>query len=107
MQRRRTRHERNRPPSQREDDAKVNAVVLSGGSAYGLASTVGVMEYLKQNGKGFKSMGKIVPIVCGAVLYDLNQRNITIQPRNTDLMRAKMRQKPSISEISAQDEAQR
>lgn len=53
---------------------KVNAVVLSGGSAYGLASTVGVMEYLKQNGKGFKSMGKIVPIVCGAVLYDLNQK---------------------------------
>lgn len=53
---------------------KVNAVVLSGGSAYGLASTVGVMEYLKQKGKGFKSMGKIVPIVCGAVLYDLNQK---------------------------------
>lgn len=53
---------------------KVNAVVLSGGSAYGLASTCGVMEYLKQQGIGFKTQGKIVPIVCGAVIYDLNQK---------------------------------
>lgn len=53
---------------------KINAVVLSGGSAYGLASTCGVMEYLKDQGIGYKSMGKIVPIVCGAVLYDLNQK---------------------------------
>lgn len=53
---------------------KVNAIVLSGGSAYGLASTCGVMEYLRQQGVGYKSLGKIVPIVCGAVLYDLNQK---------------------------------
>ena len=53
---------------------KVNAVVLSGGSAYGLASTVGVMEWLKQHGIGYKVSGKIVPIVTGAVIYDLNQK---------------------------------
>ena len=53
---------------------KVNAIVLSGGSAYGLASTCGVMEYLRQKDVGYKSLGKIVPIVCGAVLYDLNQK---------------------------------
>ena len=53
---------------------KVNAIVLSGGSAYGLASTCGVMEYLRQKGVGYKSLGKIVPIVCGAVLYDLNEK---------------------------------
>ena len=53
---------------------KINAVVLSGGSAYGLASTCGVMEYLKSKGIGYKTMGKIVPIVCGAVLFDLNQK---------------------------------
>ena len=53
---------------------KIHAVVLSGGSAYGLASTVGVMEYLKEQGKGYRTMGKIIPIVCGAVLYDLNQK---------------------------------
>lgn len=53
---------------------KINAVVLSGGSAYGLASTVGVMEYLKDHGIGYHTAGKIVPIVCGAVLFDLNQK---------------------------------
>lgn len=53
---------------------KINAVVLSGGSAYGLAASCGVMEYLKDKGIGYKSMGKIVPIVTGAVLYDLNQK---------------------------------
>lgn len=53
---------------------KINAVVLSGGSAYGLASTCGVMEYLRQNGIGYKTQGKVVPIVCGAVIYDLNQK---------------------------------
>lgn len=53
---------------------KVNAVVLSGGSAYGLAASCGVMEYLKNKGVGYRSMGKLVPIVCGAVIYDLNQK---------------------------------
>ncbi len=52
----------------------VNAVVLSGGSAYGLASTVGVMDWLKKEGCGFKTAGKIVPIVSGAVIFDLNHK---------------------------------
>ena len=55
---------------------KVNAVVLSGGSAYGLASMTGVTEWLSKNGFGYKSMGKLVPIVTGAVLYDLNQKEL-------------------------------
>ena len=55
---------------------KVNAVVLSGGSAYGLASMTGVMEWLAAKGCGYKSMGKLVPIVTGAVLYDLNQKEL-------------------------------
>ena len=53
---------------------KINAVVLTGGSAYGLASTTGVMEWCRQNGIGYKVLGKIVPIVTGAVIYDLNQK---------------------------------
>ncbi len=53
---------------------KVNAVVLSGGSAYGLGASQGVMEYLQDQGVGFRSMGKIVPIVSGAVIYDLNHK---------------------------------
>lgn len=53
---------------------KVNAVVLSGGSAYGLAASCGVMEYLRERSIGYKSLNKIVPIVCGAVIFDLNQK---------------------------------
>ena len=55
---------------------KVNAVVLSGGSAYGLASMTGVSDWLAAHGCGYKTMGKTVPIVTGAVIYDLNQKEI-------------------------------
>jgi len=54
---------------------KVNAIVLSGGSAYGLEASCGVMEYLKNKGIGFKTTNKIVPIVSQAVIYDLNQKD--------------------------------
>ncbi|MBQ4049239.1 MAG: P1 family peptidase [Clostridia bacterium] len=50
----------------------VQAVVLSGGSAYGLESACGVMEYLREKGIGYKTANKIVPIVPAAVIYDLN-----------------------------------
>ncbi len=53
---------------------KINAVFLTGGSAYGLASSIGVMEYLRERNVGHKMPGKVVPIVCGAVLYDLNDK---------------------------------
>ncbi|MFA6865915.1 MAG: P1 family peptidase [Clostridia bacterium] len=54
---------------------KINAIALCGGSAYGLGAIAGVMEYLKENGIGFKIQNKIVPIVSGAVIYDLNDTN--------------------------------
>ena len=50
---------------------EVQGVVLSGGSAFGLATRDGVMRYLEDQGVGYR-MGRIrVPIVVGAVLYDL------------------------------------
>ena len=50
---------------------RVHAVVLSGGSAFGLAAATGVMEELAERGIGFP-MGDIhVPIVTGACLFDL------------------------------------
>ncbi len=49
----------------------IHAVVLSGGSAYGLEASSGVMEYLASKDIGFDvGVGK-VPIVCGASLFDL------------------------------------
>ena len=53
---------------------KINAIALCGGSAYGLGAIAGVMEYLKENNIGYKINDKIVPIVSGAVIYDLNDK---------------------------------
>ncbi|HPD61442.1 MAG TPA: P1 family peptidase [Thermodesulfobacteriota bacterium] len=53
---------------------KVYAVVLTGGSAYGLAAADGVMTYLEKQGIGFQvGRGTVVPIVPAAALYDLGR----------------------------------
>jgi len=50
---------------------RIDAVVLSGGSAFGLDAGTGVQALLRERGRGF-AIGDIrVPIVCGAVLFDL------------------------------------
>lgn len=54
----------------------VNAIVLTGGSAYGLESACGVMKWLAERGHGFKVAGKVVPIVPGAVIFDLNEKQL-------------------------------
>ncbi len=50
---------------------KVNAVVLSGGSAFGLESISGVMQFLHEKGCGYDAGGFRVPICAGASIYDL------------------------------------
>ena len=50
---------------------RVDAVVLSGGSAFGLAAADGVVRFLAERGQGFPSPGGAVPIVVGAALFDL------------------------------------
>src|SRR5262245_34102354 len=50
---------------------QVNAVFLTGGSAYGISVGDGVMRYLDEKKIGFKIAGTVVPIVPGAVLMDL------------------------------------
>ena len=59
---------------------KVHAVVLSGGSAFGLDSCSGVMEYLENKNVGFDVGVAKVPIVCGAVLFDLACGNPKVRP---------------------------
>ncbi len=49
----------------------VDAVVLSGGSAYGLAAADGVMRWLEEQGRGVAMDGGVVPIVPAAVVFDL------------------------------------
>ncbi|MDE7464583.1 MAG: P1 family peptidase [Clostridiales bacterium] len=50
----------------------VDAIVLSGGSAYGLEAACGVVEYLREKGVGFDVGDKVVPLVAQAILFDLN-----------------------------------
>jgi L-aminopeptidase/D-esterase-like protein len=49
----------------------VDALVLSGGSAFGLDAASGVMAGLRAAGRGFPAAGHLVPIVPGAILFDL------------------------------------
>ena len=51
---------------------RVNAVVLSGGSAFGLEAATGVMRWLEERNIGWETRAGRVPIVPAAILYDLN-----------------------------------
>lgn len=50
---------------------RVHAIVLAGGSAFGLEAATGVMRYLEERGVGYPTRGGPVPIVVAAVLFDL------------------------------------
>lgn len=50
---------------------RIHGVMLSGGSAYGLDACAGAMAYLEEKGIGFDVGVGVVPIVCGASLFDL------------------------------------
>jgi L-aminopeptidase/D-esterase-like protein len=58
----------------------VHAIVLSGGSAYGLAASTGVMRYLEEHGMGYDTGFALVPIVCQSSLYDLSYGSATVRP---------------------------
>jgi len=51
---------------------RIDAVVLSGGSAFGLDTPSGVQALLREQGRGFAIGAVRIPLVCGAVLFDMN-----------------------------------
>lgn len=59
---------------------KVHAVVLSGGSAFGLEAASGVMKYLEEQNIGFDVGVTKVPIVASAVIFDLTIGDYRIRP---------------------------
>jgi L-aminopeptidase/D-esterase-like protein len=75
-------------PGTRETDAmrpmhvvdKIHAIVLSGGSAFGLDAAGGVMRYLSEKGIGFDTGVAKVPIVGGAVIFDLAIGDPSVHP---------------------------
>ncbi len=61
-------------------DNPVNAIVLSGGSAYGLAAGDGVMQYLEEHGIGYNTGFALVPLVCQSCIYDLGIGRADVRP---------------------------
>jgi L-aminopeptidase/D-esterase-like protein len=64
--------------------AAVNAVVVTGGSAYGLAAADGVMRYCEEKGIGYPTPGGIVPIVVAVALFDLAVGDGSVRPGAAD-----------------------
>ena len=59
---------------------RVHAILLSGGSAFGLAAADGVMRYLEERNVGFTVDAGVVPIVPAAILFDLSLGNPKARP---------------------------
>jgi L-aminopeptidase/D-esterase-like protein len=58
----------------------IDAIFLSGGSAFGLDVGSGVSRYLEEHGRGFQVLDVKVPIVCGAIIFDLGVGDSRIRP---------------------------
>ena len=65
-------------PGRRVD--QLHAVLLSGGSAFGLDAASGVVRFLEENGIGFPAGPALVPIVSSAILFDLGLGNSKVRP---------------------------
>jgi L-aminopeptidase/D-esterase-like protein len=63
-----------------QNNQELHAVVLTGGSAFGLASLTGVIQYLEEQGIGVRTRTVPVPIVAGAVVYDLGVGSARVRP---------------------------
>jgi L-aminopeptidase/D-esterase-like protein len=59
---------------------QVHAIVLAGGSAFGLEAASGVRRYLEHRGVGFHTGAGVVPIVPAAILYDLSIGKPGVRP---------------------------
>jgi L-aminopeptidase/D-esterase-like protein len=59
---------------------RIQGVLLSGGSAFGLDAAAGVMRYLEERGFGYETSAGRVPIVPAAIIFDLNLGDAKVRP---------------------------
>lgn len=59
---------------------EATAVLLTGGSAFGLAAADGVARWCEQQGRGYQTPGGLVPLVPAAVIYDLMAGDASVRP---------------------------
>jgi len=79
---------------------RVHAIFLTGGSAFGLDAAQGVMQYLEARGVGFAAGRHRVPIVPGAVIFDLNLGSGKARPDAGMALWACRNAKPAVVEGS-------
>ncbi len=65
-------------PEKKMDE--IHAIVLTGGSAFGLSSCDGVMHYLEEHDAGYQTPWGKVPLVASAVVFDLNVGKNSVRP---------------------------
>lgn len=70
------------------DAAGIHAILLSGGSAFGLDAAGGVMRYLEERGIGFDTGVTKVPLVCQSCIFDLAIGDMTVRPNGAMAYRA-------------------
>lgn len=58
----------------------LNALVFSGGSAYGLAASGGVANCLEKHGIGYETGSALVPLICQSCIYDLGYGSASVRP---------------------------
>jgi len=82
---------------------RVDAVVLSGGSAFGLAAADGVVTELEMAGRGFPTDFGPVPIVVGMSLFDLGAGSSDVRPGPSEGRRAyrSASQRPAVGRVGA------
>jgi L-aminopeptidase/D-esterase-like protein len=59
---------------------KIHAILLAGGSAFGLDAAGGVMTYLEEKGKGFDVVKTKIPIVPAAIIFDFGMGDFRVRP---------------------------
>ena len=59
---------------------RLDAIVLAGGSAFGLAACDGVVGWLEAHGRGYPIAGGVVPLVAGMILFDLRVGDGSVRP---------------------------
>ncbi len=66
----------------------INAVLLTGGSAFGLNAAHGVVQFLEEKNIGYETKYGVIPIVPTAVIYDLNIGSSKVRPNATNAYQA-------------------
>lgn len=80
---------------------EVHAVLLSGGSAFGLAAATGVARFLEERGVGLQFGGAVIPIVPAAIIFDLGLVRGDIRPTVEDGEAACMNASDDLPELGS------